>query len=1581
MSTRWVGWVALAFVAGGCGGISDEVDDTVATVIPVRGAAQIGETDAAVVARASAGDTITTSERGLSRVSLDQGPQLLLDAESSLALEDGATVTLGAGRLFAETQPGEQLEIRTEQGSLRASDTSLSARVEDGTTRVYVVRGEVSWTHGEERGIASSGAELTLGAEGAQRTAATLWQDWTGGLARPGPADASGPAGVGQLEARVPDEVGLARWPLVVRRLDVRVRIERDLAVTEVDQLFFNPASETVEGLYRIRVPEGAVLQRFSVDRDDRLVDGYVREKAQARAAYQAQVYRGSTDDPALLEWDAPGSYRARIYPIRPGETRRIVIRYAEWLRPPAGGTARLYRYPMGGGARSPHIQEFALSVDVAEAGAERVRAGMGATVEGGAVRIRRSDFRPRSDFWLELVGGEGEGQRAWTAPHEPPPRAPDAPTMPNEADERDYFYLPLVLPTSLAQGESTGTDLVILADVSAATDRSHLELGRSVVESLTAHLGPEDRIAIVSSDLTIRSVIEGEEAALVEATPEHLERLLDGLARVPAGGATDLGAALAAAAGLLDPERHGAVVYVGDGAPTVGELRADGLLERLGRLPTPMRLYAVAVGSDANLELLSAVTRGGGLALRIEERGEAADAALEILAHAGRPIAHGVEVDLGAGIENAFPRRPMDAVLGEVFPVVGRVRDGVPPSVTVTGTVDGQPFSETIAIDAQTTEETTDLRLRWAAERLRQLLLDGAGREEVAELGTRYGLITPFTSYYVPSRRELGQMGPQASRWLDQPLLRVGSHESTGDVIGRTIVTVALGPLAIAGCRSNDSEASPSSWGGGSFEPAPVVAAPEVAAQADMAEAEEQTEADGEGGDFERRAQAAGGAPMAPSPEPSDEAANAGAIGVLGALPSGSAAAADPSANFDRQASRRTENRYGIEGPEEALGEDPMAAIGELMGDQVDDDSGFGGLAMRGTGRGGGGTGEGTIGLGNLGTIGHGGGDGSGSGYGQGAGGMRGRRADAAQVRTGTAEVRGSLSSEVIRRVIRRHINEVRFCYEQGLQTKPNLAGRLGVSFVISPTGAVQTASVRESTLGDGQVESCVTQAVRRWTFPAPDGGGSVIVNYPFVFGDGSGGGEAVARGGAPETTIVLTQIVHTTDAAAHRRARCSDAADLLLDDRRALWGERLSHENGAAGWVRLYREAIDHCEAPSWRDRSAFLGLVLGRAGSVDGMIQVYRLMSDGSARVFLRGQILRRVRTAEDLRSVRGAFNLGSDVDWTLVEQILDRAPNDTAKIRALRRLTWQHPDSFDLKLRLLATLERTEHLDEAKRLADLMRADPLADPGVRTAIGEMFLRMGREEDARRVFSEIVEFAPLDELARRRLGDLYRAHGWYEDAYRQYQTLSEIRPDDTSVRLLLAQAAAGAGRVDEALRLERGIMQTAESGASEGVARTALLWSSVRFARLREAARRSNDTDRLEQLQRRMRRSGVLREAGQLRVTLVWSHPDAQIGLWAGFPGLSLSRPTDITPEFGLEAMHLEEQEDGIYRFEVRRAIDEDQLTEVTAQLVVVWNEGEAEEKVEIVDLTFDRGRSTYAWTINGRNLSETTPGGGR
>jgi hypothetical protein len=163
----------------------------------------------------------------------------------------------------------------------------------------------------------------------------------------------------------------------------------------------------------------------------------------------------------------------------------------------------------------------------------------------------------------------------------------------------------------------------------------------------------------------------------------------------------------------------------------------------------------------------------------------------------------------------------------------------------------------------------------------------------------------------------------------------------------------------------------------------------------------------------------------------------------------------------------------------------------GEPIGNPIGESFGFGGLGLRGSGAGRAGVGEGTIGLGTVGARGRPTG---------GAAGRSGPSARVPRVRTGNADVEGGLSREVIRRVVRRHIDELRFCYEQALDRDPELAGRVSVQFTIDREGSVREAAIASDTMGDGATSACIAHVVQRWAFPAP-AGGEVRVSYPFVF------------------------------------------------------------------------------------------------------------------------------------------------------------------------------------------------------------------------------------------------------------------------------------------------------------------------------------------------------------------------------------------------------------------------------------------------------------------------------------------------
>jgi hypothetical protein len=200
----------------------------------------------------------------------------------------------------------------------------------------------------------------------------------------------------------------------------------------------------------------------------------------------------------------------------------------------------------------------------------------------------------------------------------------------------------------------------------------------------------------------------------------------------------------------------------------------------------------------------------------------------------------------------------------------------------------------------------------------------------------------------------------------------------------------------------------------------------------------------------------------------------------------------------------RATEGSHiaSVWGRDSALGRDADNVMGGILGTEVGESAGVpGGLGIFGTRKGGGGTQEG-IGVGKLPTIGH---DGDRPGYGDPR-----RVASLPRDKKKNAEIenpsppniklRGGLDKEIVRRVIRRHLNEVKFCYEKELMKNADLYGRVMTEFTISGNGQVLASAVQSSSLNNAVVEQCIAQAVRRWEFPKPDGGGIVVVAYPFV-------------------------------------------------------------------------------------------------------------------------------------------------------------------------------------------------------------------------------------------------------------------------------------------------------------------------------------------------------------------------------------------------------------------------------------------------------------------------------------------------
>jgi len=175
----------------------------------------------------------------------------------------------------------------------------------------------------------------------------------------------------------------------------------------------------------------------------------------------------------------------------------------------------------------------------------------------------------------------------------------------------------------------------------------------------------------------------------------------------------------------------------------------------------------------------------------------------------------------------------------------------------------------------------------------------------------------------------------------------------------------------------------------------------------------------------------------------------------------------------------------------------DTMSGIGGLIGAKGTQ-MGSGGLGGRGSGLGGGGTADG---LGGMGTKGRGSGA---SGYGSGGGNFGSKGEGGIGSIGGEPIILGALDKSLIDAVIKRNMNQIRYCYQRELTKNPALGGKITVKFVIAKDGTVSSATTKSSTMNSPAVEGCINGRFLRFQFPEPKGGGIVIVSYPFIFSPG---------------------------------------------------------------------------------------------------------------------------------------------------------------------------------------------------------------------------------------------------------------------------------------------------------------------------------------------------------------------------------------------------------------------------------------------------------------------------------------------
>lgn len=524
---------------------------------------------------------------------------------------------------------------------------------------------------------------------------------------------------------------------------DVRVTLDGRILRYEVTEQWTNRGRTVGEADYVLPLPRGAAFEDLALEIDGEMVTGEALGAGEARRIYEEIVRKQR--DPALVEWMGLGVLRTRIFPIQPGETRTVKVRFravaereGDALRvdvpaPRGQGTARgtriTLRWPAGDGFGNAWSPTHTLS-DAREADRRVARV----EEASGTVTL--------------LIPVRDAARAAITVlTHAPEPG--------------DGYALITLAPPALA-ARATARDVTFVIDVSGSMSGGKLAQAKAAGRQLLASLGRDDRFRLIAFSNDVDEFREGWTAA----TGGERARATAWLDELRAEGGTNIQGALEAA--LAIPETGGRlslVLFMTDGAPTVGERRGERIATRAGELRGARRVFTFGLGADVNASLLEQVALDGAGTAHFVRPEEDVERVVGVVARRlTRPVATDLKVRVaGVTLRALQPAGRLDLFEGQELTVLARygttIRDQAQPlRVTITGQTPGGPVTwETrAAFPARRTADAFVGRL-WATQRVGWLSAErrraGASRElddEMQRLGERWGIPTELTSYLV---------------------------------------------------------------------------------------------------------------------------------------------------------------------------------------------------------------------------------------------------------------------------------------------------------------------------------------------------------------------------------------------------------------------------------------------------------------------------------------------------------------------------------------------------------------------------------------------------------------------------------------------------------------------------------------------------------------------------------------------------------------------------------------------------------------------------------------------------------------
>ena len=593
---------------------------------------------------------------------------------------------------------------------------------------------------------------------------------------------------------------------LNVKSIKITTRVESQVATTKVEQVFENTTPYRLEGSYFFPIPESASLSDFAIYDGEKRMVGEVVERNKARQIYNEIVRK--MIDPGLLEYVGKDLFQANVFPIEPRSTRKIDLTYTQVLKN-EGGTVS-YRYALGSGRRilNQPASEVSASVEISSpVDLKNIYS------PSHKISLKRDGERRAR---LSFEGSGQEAQKDFLLYYSLSEKEFGLSLLSYKEPGKDGYFLMLLSPkVEITDQDRMAKDVVFVFDTSGSMSGEKLEKAKAALRFGVESLSPRDRYNIISFSGEEHLMKEG----LTEATRESRQESAAFIDRLRAEGGTNINDALVSALKQFrSPERSGMIVFLTDGLPTVGIADAAKITANVAEANRAgVRIFSFGVGYDVNTSLLDKISADNrGASDYIEPKEDIEVKVSNFFTRVNYPVLSELKLEFGGvHVELVYPKSMPDLFKGSQLALVGRYKN---PLDSVDLKLSGKlgTRSETLTFPGHSFSSKATgnefLPRLWATRRvgylMEQIRLNRESREvidEIVSLGTRFGIVTPYTSFLVTEEmKEMARRGGASGN---------AAYEFLGGMTARNPQAAPSGEAAVrrsrAESRLKDAEAS----------------------------------------------------------------------------------------------------------------------------------------------------------------------------------------------------------------------------------------------------------------------------------------------------------------------------------------------------------------------------------------------------------------------------------------------------------------------------------------------------------------------------------------------------------------------------------------------------------------------------------------------------------------------------------------------------------------------------------------------------------------------------------------------------